>query len=142
MKRKIALVAAALLFTSFGITACNNTPSDQTQEHEHNYVNGYCTICGEKDPSQTPEIPGGNKEFSYYEETKLRSDKKLFVLNKEGNLSNDSLNTASALQGLFTRKEVTFYIDGKYMTNGTNADMYTIAEGVANKLFVAYAPFM
>lgn len=25
---------------------------------------------------------------------------------------------------------------------GTNADMYTIAEGVANKLFVAYAPFM
>lgn len=25
---------------------------------------------------------------------------------------------------------------------GTNADMYTIAEGVSNKLFVAYAPFM
>lgn len=25
---------------------------------------------------------------------------------------------------------------------GTNADMYTIAEGVANKLYVAYAPFM
>lgn len=25
---------------------------------------------------------------------------------------------------------------------GTNAEMYTIAEGVANKLFVAYAPFM
>lgn len=25
---------------------------------------------------------------------------------------------------------------------GTNADMYTIADGVANKLFVAYAPFM
>jgi hypothetical protein len=128
MKRKIALIAAAMLFSTTFISACGRTPSGEVQPHEHNFVNGYCTVCGEKDENQNPEIPGGNQEFSYYEETALRADKKLFVLNASASLSNDSLNTASALQGLFARKEVTFYIDGKYMTNGTNADMYYLEE--------------
>ncbi len=130
MKRKIAVAAAALLFASGVLAGCNNTPSS-SGKHEHNYVNGYCTVCGEEDPSTPSVISGGEEGFSYYEPTKLRSDKKLFVLNAAGNLSNDSLNTMSAMQGLFSRKEVTFYIDGKYMTNGTNADMYYLDEAKA-----------
>lgn len=132
MKRQIALVAAALLFTATFASACGRTPSGEEQPHEHNYVNGYCTVCGDKDANYQPELPEGDKAFSYYEETKLRADKKLFVLNADGDTSNDSLNTMSALQGLFTRKEVTFYIDGKYMTNGTNADLYYLDEAKAN----------
>ena len=104
MKRQIALVAAALLFTTAFASACGRTPSGEVQPHDHNYVNGFCTVCGDKDANYNPELPGGDKAFSYYEETKLRADKKLFVLNAEGGTSNDSLNTMSALQGLFTRK--------------------------------------
>lgn len=110
----------------------SETGGNSSTEHTHNYVNGYCTICGEKDPDYTGggEIGDitGDDDFSYYNTTKLRGDKKVFVLNEEGGMSADTLNTVSALQGLFARKEVTFYVDGKYMTNGTNADMYYLDE--------------
>lgn len=105
----------------------SSSPSSD-QEHTHNYVNGYCTICGEKDPNYIDESIEGDDAFSYYPTTSLREDKKIFALNMEGGMDNDTLNTVSALQGLFARKEVTFYIDGKYMTNGTNADQYYLEE--------------
>ncbi len=100
----------------------------QSEEHTHNYVGGYCTICGGKDPNYSEEEITGDDEFSYYPTTKLREDKKVYALNMEGGMNNDNLNTMASLQGLFARDEVTFYIDGKYMTNGTNADQYYLAE--------------
>lgn len=126
--RVLSLVLAALCL--FGFTACEPAHKDPVEQHVHHFVNGFCTGCGIPDPNyqggggEQPPV-GGDETFSYYEETELRPDKKVYVLNFSGEtLGNDDLNTLSAMQGLFARKEVTFYIDGKYMTNGTNADQY------------------
>lgn len=72
--------------------------------------------------------------FDYYEKTQLREDKKIYVLNDPDieTLDEDDLFTAQALQGLFARYEVTFYVDSRYMTNGTNIDMYYLEEAVEN----------
>ncbi len=115
---------------AFSVTACNKTDAPETPTgHTHNYVDGYCTICGEADPDYNSGGDGGgdiggDDEFSYYSATHLRSDKKIYALNYNEKLSNDRLNTAAAIQGLFARDAVTFYIDGIYVTNGTNADRY------------------
>lgn len=133
MKKILARVmsvflAAAMLF-AVGCTSSNSGDN----EHTHNYVGGYCTICGEKDPDYNEGGDGGgeitgDEDFSYYKTTNLREDKKIYALNMEGGMNNDTLNTMSAIQGLFARKEVTFYVDGRYMTNGTNADQYYLEE--------------
>lgn len=129
VKATALLAAMTMLFsvgcgTSGGSSESGGTSSGSS-EHTHNYVNGYCTVCGEKDPDYgSGGDVTGDDGFSYYAETSLRADKKIFALNMEGGMDNDTLNTVSALQGLFARKEVTFYVDGKYMTNGTNADQY------------------
>ena len=81
------------------------------------------TGCADKEPEKEPSVTADDT-FSYYKETSLAADKKVYAINYGENLSRDSLNTASALQGLFARDRVTFYIDGKYVTNGTNADRY------------------
>lgn len=124
----LSVLLAALLLLSL-VVAC--TPQGSDGEHAHNYENGYCTICGEADPNygeDGPEPTPGDESFSYYDTTSLREDKTVYVLNLGGELDDDDLNTASAIQGLFARDRVTFYLDGKYLTNGTNADQYYLAE--------------
>ena len=137
VKLTALLSAMSMLFAAGcgGSSSSGSGGSDSTgdtsqseSEHTHNYVNGYCTICGEKDPNYSEGDITGDDAFSYYSTTKLRDDKKIYALNMEGGMDNDTLNTVSALQGLFARKEVTFYVDGKYMTNGTNADQYYLTE--------------
>lgn len=137
--RATAVLSALAMFFSVGCGGGNSSGGELNSnvgnssvggEHTHNYVNGYCTVCGEADPNGGGEDITGDGEFSYYPTTKLRSDKKIFALNMEGGMDNDTLNTMSALQGLFARKEITFYVDGKYMTNGTNADQYYLKAAV------------
>ena len=137
VKLTALLSAMSMLFAAGcgGSSSSGSGGSDSTgdtsqseSEHTHNYVNGYCTICGEKDPNYSEGDITGDDAFSYYSTTKLRDDKKIYALNMEGGMDNDTLNTVSAMQGLFARKEVTFYVDGKYMTNGTNADQYYLTE--------------
>ncbi len=86
--------------------------------------------CKKKPDNSNNNNNGGG--FSYYENTKLASDKKVYALNYGGGISSDSLNTLSAMQGLFARKQITFYIDGKYITNGTNADQYYLNDAISN----------
>ena len=46
-KRLLAiLLALVLCFSAFALIACNNC--------EHDFVNGECTKCGEKDPNYKP----------------------------------------------------------------------------------------
>lgn len=134
------LMAAATLLavgcdTSASSASVPNSVPESSEQHTHNFVNGYCTVCGESDPDYDPNSStgdngdfSGDQSFSYYEPTYLREDKKIFALNVESAMDNDTLNTLGALQGLFARKEVTFYIDGKYMSNGTNADCYYLEQ--------------
>lgn len=69
-------------------------------------------------------------DFSYYAETKLASDKKIYVLNSDNlnarNYTNDEAFTAQAIQGLFSRDATQFYFDGRYITNGVNIDAFYI----------------
>ena len=135
MKRRLAKIVSVLLALAmvFALAAAC-APDDTGDSHTHNYENGYCTICGDPDPNYNPgggDI-GGDDSFSYYDTTNLREDKKVYTLNYGGEMDNDDLNTASAIQGLFARDAVTFYIDGKYLTNGTNADQYYMTEAVEN----------
>lgn len=132
MKKHLAKIVSILLVFAmlFSFAAACAPKETGDGEHTHHYENGYCTICGEADPNYNPgggDITGDD-DFSYYATTALREDKKVYTLNYGGEMSNDDLNTASAIQGLFARKEVTFYIDGKYLTNGTNADQYYMTE--------------
>ncbi len=130
MKKFKLLPLILMLCFAFGFSAaCKvDPPSDGC---EHNYVGGFCTICGEPDPSGG-DIGGGDETFSYYKPTQLRADKKVYAVNMDGALTRDELNTASAIQGLFARKEVTFYIDGRYMSNGVNTDQYYLNEAKEN----------
>lgn len=70
--------------------------------------------------------------FDYYDKTNLREDKKIYLLNDPDieTLDEDALFTAQAIQGLFARYEVTFYVDSRYMTNGTNIDLYYLEQNV------------
>lgn len=153
MKKILKVAALSLsLVLAFGFAACSKggdenpsggnetenpggqtpeNPGGQTPENpdecNHHFVNGFCTLCGDPDPNYrpAPDTPvTGDDDFSYYEPTELREDKKLYVLNLDASCDNDELNTLAAMQGLFARKEVTLYIDGRYVTNGTNADVY------------------
>lgn len=122
MKKRILAVALAVLLV-FGLAVgCKRKPDEPSGEHTHNYINGYCSVCGAADPDFGKQPT--DEAFSYYAPTELRSDKKLYVVNTDASLTNDDLVSVSAVQGLFARKENTLYIDGKYMTNGVNADMY------------------
>lgn len=127
-KLKLLPVALMLLMAFLFPVGCNPTPEETGGDCNHNYVGGYCTICGEAE-SGNGEV---DEEFSYYNKTKLRADKKIYAINMNGGLSEEELNTASAIQGLFARKEVTFYIDGRYMSNGVNTDQYYLNEAKEN----------
>ena len=126
MKKLVSLFAAVMLSLSVMLTtACSDPAPQGGGGHNHNFRDGYCTICGDPDPDyEGGEIGGGDESFTYYAPTKLRSDKKIYAIDMGGALTRDELNTASAIQGLFARKEVTFYVDGGYVSNGLNVDQY------------------
>lgn len=141
MKKTVKLIAMVLAFvmiTSTVFTSCAfldglfaddpkpTTPSTTTKKPECKHVDanedGFCDECG-----AIVKIPQAEDTFSYYANTKLPEDKKIYVLNmtSEGYaFTEDELFTAQAIQGLFARKSAMFYVDSHYMTNGVNVDMH------------------
>ena len=94
---------------------------------------GTCDKCGAAMPV-TPDT------FSYFGNTEFSADKKVYLLNSTAdgyNYDGDQLFLCQALQGLFARKNITFYVDSHYMTNGTNVDMYYL-ETAKEKYGVTY----
>ncbi len=73
-------------------------------------------------------------EFSYYVESKLREDRKVYVLNSLGTdeLSLDELIVSQTIQGLYARDEVTFYVDGRTNTSQVNVDKFYIEQAAAD----------
>lgn len=155
MRKFLSVMLAVVMLLMVVIpVACNRNEDDNNNNNdcEHNYVGGFCTKCGDPEPACEHNFVGGfctkcgdpepglgdiggdgdDGTFTYYKPTKLRSDKKIYAINMDGGLSNDKINTASALQGLFARKEVTFYVDGRYMSNGVNTDQYHLNTAVEN----------
>ena len=136
MKKKIKLIICVLFISMIIntiLTSCTfldgmfNTTmknSDKKEECIHLDENddGICEKCG-----KNVDTSSVNSSFSYYANTKLPDDKKIYVLNmkSEGyDYSEDELLTAQAIQGLFARKNALFYVDSHYVTNDTNIDMY------------------
>ena len=138
--RLIALMLVAVMLLSTMLTSCEwldgilGKTTTTTQKPECNHAdadgNGLCDECG-----QILEIQNTDSSFSYYANTKLPEDKKIYVLNmtSEGyNFTEDELFTAQAIQGLFARKSALFYLDSHYMTNGVNIDMHYLDLAVEN----------
>ena len=144
MKRYLKLIAIVLLVAmlcSTVLTSCvlggggqtsSSTTTTTKKECTHTDSNsdGFCDSCG-----QIVQVQDTEDTFSYYSNTKLPEDKKIYVLNmtSEGyNFSEDELFTAQAIQGLFARKSAKFYVDSHYMTNGVNIDMHYLDQAVEN----------
>ena len=71
------------------------------------------------------------ESFSYFSESALPLDKTVYVLNDTASgyaFSADQLFTAQAIQGLFARKETSYFVDSHYVTNGINVDMYYLRQ--------------
>lgn len=132
----ISLVLAVAMLASVFMTSCSwiegifggqgttTTPTDKPSACSHVDADddGFCDKCG-----AIVEIAATDTSFSYYSNTKLPEDKKVYLLNNtaEGyNFTEDELFTAQAIQGLFARDRALFYIDSHYMTNGVNIDMH------------------
>ncbi len=144
MKKSTKLVAllllAAILCTTV-LTACSgdqsstdpstpSTPSGGSCTHLDSDGDSICDKCGAVIGGQVTDT-----SFSYYKNTKLPEDKKVYVLNMTSagyNFSADELFTAQAIQGLFARKSTLFYVDSHYMTNGVNIDMHYLDLAVEN----------
>ena len=138
--RFIAFTLVAVMLLSTVLTSCSwldellgkTTTTTQKAEcvHADTDADGLCDECG-----QIIEIQNTDSSFSYYANTKLPEDKKIYVLNmtSEGyNFSEDETFTAQAIQGLFARKSALFYLDSHYMTNGVNIDMHYLNLAVEN----------
>ena len=96
--------------------------------HADSDGDGKCDKCG-------ADMPITSETFSYFGNTKLTEDKKVYLLNSTAdgyNYDGDQLFLCQALQGLFARKNVTFYVDSHYMTNGTNVDMFYLEQAKEN----------
>ena len=102
--------------------------ADTCTVHVDNDGDGKCDKCG-------ANMPITEETFSYFGNTKLTEDKKVYLLNSTAdgyNYDGDQLFVCQALQGLFARKNVTFYVDSHYMTNGTNVDMFYLEQAKEN----------
>jgi hypothetical protein len=76
------------------------------------------------------EKPEPEPYFSYYKTGRLAEDKVIYVLNNDGagggaasGYSNDQMFTAQAIQGLFNRVSISFYLNGEAVTNSINTDL-------------------
>ena len=131
--RFLKLISLMLLVAILGsslLTSCFLTddpeqpgpdPDPPVCTHQDDDRNGICDKCDAVVGIDTDD------SFSYYMNTTLPEDKKVYVLNltsENYNFSEDEMFTAQAIQGLFARKSALFYIDSHYMTNGTNIDMH------------------
>lgn len=65
---------------------------------------------------------GGSEDFSYYANTKLPADKKIYLIDELTNA--DDLFSAQAVQGLMARNSASIYVNSHTMTNGLNVDTY------------------
>ena len=122
-KQKL-LSLASLLLLSLTITSCDRsdvTSSSQTTTDNTTTTNTTTTS------TTIPDVPPTPETFSYYQNTHFDTSKGIQLINQELS-SNDRLYTAQAIQGLFARKEVSYYVDSTYVTNGTNTDLYYLEE--------------
>ena len=145
---KKTIIFLTLFLFALLLVACNNSTNNNNgngsgEGQETHVCQHVCPICGKcldpncTDPACKDKCAGHQQQgndsdpvdeelFSYYQTTKLREDKKIYLLNKTGGsevLTVDESVTAQAIQGLFARKEVTFYYDSRYVTNGVNGDL-------------------
>lgn len=122
-KQKL-LSLASLLLLSLTITSCDGrdvTSSGQTTTDNTTTTNTTTTS------TTIPDVPPTPETFSYYQNTYFDTSKGIQLIDQELS-SNDRLYTAQAIQGLFARKEVSYYVDSTYVTNGTNTDLYYLEE--------------
>lgn len=133
--RLISLVLIIATISSVFMTSCSwleglfggqqgttTTTKSDSCSHTDADGDGFCDKCG-----AIVSISDTDESFSYYANTKLPADKKVYLLNStsEGySFSEDELFTAQAIQGLFARDVALFYVDSHYMTNGVNVDMH------------------
>ena len=138
---KKIFIILSLFFIGTMITACGSDPIEE-KPHECHHI---CSICGKctdltcMDEACKDKCPGHDSDpndlFSYYPTTQLREDKKVYVINRLGGsetLTDDESVTAQAIQGLFARKEITFYFDSRYVTNGVNTDLTYLELAIQN----------
>lgn len=94
--------------------------------------------CGGGETGPDPDDGNGGekppiteKDFSYYKNTHLQKGDTIKVID-DAVSNEDRLYTAQAIQGLFARKQVKYYVDSNYVTNGVNTDMYYIEQAKQN----------
>lgn len=116
MKKFVSLMV--ILFLMIGIVACQKTEDDDETK----------PVPTEPTPPPIVEV----EDFNYYAQTKLNDEKKIYVFNTLGveTMNNDQAFTAQAIQGLFARDEVTFYFDGRSVTNMINTDRHHLEKTV------------
>ena len=118
--KKKLLSLTGLLLLSLTITACDRSDTSSSNQTTTNNTTTTNTTT-------IPDVPPTPDTFSYYQNTHFDTSKGIQLIDQELS-SNDRLYTAQAIQGLFARKEVTYYVDSTYVTNGTNTDLYYLEE--------------
>lgn len=122
--KKKLLSLTGLLLLSLTITACDRS---DTSSSNQTTTNNTTTTNTATTSTTIPDVPPTPDTFSYYQNTHFDTSKGIQLIDQELS-SNDRLYTAQAIQGLFARKEVTYYVDSTYVTNGTNTDLYYLEE--------------
>lgn len=78
--------------------------------------------CKGKDEESDPYAPVERADdFSYYPKTVMNKDKRLYVFGQ--GMNKQELITAQAIQGLFAREEVTFYLNNSSNTQAWLTDL-------------------
>ena len=129
MKRnKLKLLSlAGLLLVSLSVTACGETTTSSSLD-DTSTVDDTTSVTDSSDDTTTSiDVPPTPEDFSYYQNTHFDTSTKIQLIDQELG-SNDRLYTAQAIQGLFARKSVKYYVDSTYVTNGTNTDLYYLEQ--------------
>ena len=129
MKRnKLKLLSlAGLLLVSLSVTACGETTTSSSLDDTSTVDNTTSVTDSSDDTTTSIDVPPTPEDFSYYQNTHFDTSTKIQLIDQELG-SNDRLYTAQAIQGLFARKSVKYYVDSTYVTNGTNTDLYYLEQ--------------
>lgn len=134
-KTKYKFLSLIGLFTlSAGLLVGCGPSSDPTTGPTTDPTEDPTTDPTTSEPTTAPDPVGPNLDFSYYQTTKFNSDNKIQIINQTTD-NVDRVYTAQAIQGLFARKEVTYYVAPGYVTNGVNVDLYYIEQASKNYNF-------
>ena len=127
MKRnKLKLLSlAGLLLVSLSVTACGDTTTTTSSDDTTTTQDTTSVNDSSDNTSISIDVPPTPEDFSYYQNTHFDTSTK--IIDQELG-STDRLYTAQAIQGLFARKSVKYYVDSTYVTNGTNTDLYYLEQ--------------